>query len=288
MTANIFNQGTVDAENVVVKIILFDGLTLVGEDSVINEAALPGQESLTVEWMVRADKNVSGPNKYKVTVDADNAEAKEANRSISIPDLVAPTAPSSLSSMISPDNENNITLNWTLNSETDLAGYLVYYGSESGVYDGVDANEGESPITISTFDEFELSGLPNGGSQYFFVIRAFDLSGNVSDPSNESTTTIITDIFDESEVPDKYLMEQNYPNPFNPTTSISYKIPETANVQITLYDMLGRKLSTLVNERKLAGAYQLTLDMSTYSSGIYLYRMQAGNFVQTRRLTLIK
>ena len=83
-------------------------------------------------------------------------------------------------------------------------------------------------------------------------------------------------------------MEQNYPNPFNPTTSISYKIPETANVQITLYDMLGRKLSTLVNERKLAGAYQLTLDMSTYSSGIYLYRMQAGNFVQTRRLTLIK
>ncbi|HCI71861.1 MAG TPA: hypothetical protein DHV30_15220, partial [Balneola sp.] len=77
-------------------------------------------------------------------------------------------------------------------------------------------------------------------------------------------------------------------NPFNPTTSISYKIPETANVQITLYDMLGRKLSTLVNERKLAGAYQLTLDMSTYSSGIYLYRMQAGNFVQTRRLTLIK
>ncbi|HBZ37328.1 MAG TPA: hypothetical protein DEO59_02230, partial [Balneola sp.] len=78
------------------------------------------------------------------------------------------------------------------------------------------------------------------------------------------------------------------PNPFNPTTSISYKIPETANVQITLYDMLGRKLSTLVNERKLAGAYQLTLDMSTYSSGIYLYRMQAGNFVQTRRLTLIK
>ncbi|MAB66398.1 MAG: hypothetical protein CL662_06125 [Bacteroidetes bacterium] len=288
VTANIFNQGTVDAENVVVKIILFDGLTLVGEDSVINEAALPGQESLTVEWMVRADKNVSGPNKYKVTVDADNAEAKEANRSISIPDLVAPTAPSSLSSMISPDNENNITLNWTLNSETDLAGYLVYYGSESGVYDGVDANEGESPITISTFDEFELSGLPNGGSQYFFVIRAFDLSGNVSDPSNESTTTIITDIFDESEVPDKYLMEQNYPNPFNPTTSISYKIPETANVQITLYDMLGRKLSTLVNERKLAGAYQLTLDMSTYSSGIYLYRMQAGNFVQTRRLTLIK
>ena len=288
VTANIFNQGTVNAENVVVKIILFDGLTLVGEDSVINEVALPGQESLTIEWMVRADKNISGPNRYKVTVDADNAEAKEANRSISIPDLVAPSAPSNLSSMISAENENNITLNWSLNSETDLAGYLVYYGSESGVYDGVDANEGESPITISTFEEFELSGLPDGGSQYFFVVRAFDLSGNISEASNEATTTITTDILNEHQTPSTYSIEQNYPNPFNPTTSISYKVPEAANVQITLYDMLGRKLSTLVNERKSAGAYQLTLDMSSYSSGIYLYRMQAGNFVQTRRLTLIK
>jgi hypothetical protein len=164
----------------------------------------------------------------------------------------------------------------------------VYYGSESGVYDGVDANEGESPITISTFEEFELSGLPDGGSQYFFVVRAFDLSGNISEASNEATTTITTDILNEHQTPSTYSIEQNYPNPFNPTTSISYKVPEAANVQITLYDMLGRKLSTLVNERKSAGAYQLTLDMSSYSSGIYLYRMQAGNFVQTRRLTLIK
>lgn len=288
VTANIFNQGTVDAENVVVKIALFDGLTLVGEDSVINEAALPGQQSLTIEWMVTADKSVSGPNRYTVSVDADNAEAKQANRSISIPDLVAPSAPSNLNSMISPENENNITLNWSLNSETDLAGYLVYYGSESGVYDGVDANEGESPITISTFEEFELSGLPDGGSQYFFVIRAFDLSGNVSEASNESSTTITTDIFDESETPDQYFIEQNYPNPFNPSTNITYKVPETANVTITLYDMLGRKLSTLVNERKTAGSYQITLDMSSYSSGIYLYRMQSGSFVKTRRLTLIK
>ncbi|MEP5049848.1 MAG: T9SS type A sorting domain-containing protein, partial [Balneola sp.] len=288
VTANIFNQGTVDAENVVVKIELFDGLTLVGEDSVINEAALPGQQSLTVEWMVRADKNVSGPNRYTVSVDADNAEAKQANRSISIPDLIAPSAPSNLSSMISPDNENNITLNWSLNSETDLAGYLVYYGSESGIYDGVDANEGESPITISTFEEFELSGLPDGGSQYFFVVKAFDLSGNVSDASNESSTTITTDIFDETETPEQYFIEQNYPNPFNPSTNITYKVPETANVTITLYDMLGRKLSTLVNERKTAGSYQITLDMSSYSSGIYLYRMQSGTFIKTRRLTLIK
>jgi hypothetical protein len=190
--------------------------------------------------------------------------------------------------MISPENENNITLNWSLNSETDLAGYLVYYGSESGVYDGVDANEGESPITISTFDEFELSGLPDGGSQYFFVVKAFDLSGNLSEASNESSTTISTDIFDEAETPEQYFIEQNYPNPFNPSTSITYKVPETANVTITLYDMLGRKLSTLVNERKTAGSYQITLDMSSYSSGIYLYRMQSGTFVKTRRLTLIK
>lgn len=288
ITANIFNQGTVDAENVIVTIELFDGLTLVEGDTTTSEPALPGQQSLTVEWMVKADKNVSGPNKYRVSVDADNAEAKEANRSISVPDLVAPAAPTNLTSMISPDNENHIRLNWSANTESDIAGYLVYYGSESGVYEGVMANEGESPITISTFENFDLSGLPDAGSQYFFILKAFDLSGNVSEASNETETTIATSIFEDKELPSSFSMEQNYPNPFNPSTNISYKIPESANVELTLYDMLGRKLTTIFSGRKAPGSYEITVDLSSYSSGIYLYRMQAGTFVQTRRLTLIK
>lgn len=288
VTASVFNQGTVNAENVVLTLELFDGLTLVSGDSITTNAALPGQQSMVVVWMIKADKNISGPNKFKVSVDADNAEAKEANRSISVPDLVAPSAPTNLTSMISPENKNNILLKWDANTENDLAGYLVYYGSASGVYDGIQANEGESPITISKFDEFEISGLPDGGAQYFFRVQAFDLSGNLGDTSNETTTTITTSLFEDIETPENYSIEQNYPNPFNPSTSITFKVPEASNVEITIYDMLGRKLATLMEGRKAAGSYTLTLDMSNYSSGMYLYRMRAGSFVQTRRLTLIK
>ncbi len=287
VTANIFNQGTVNAENVTVEMELFDGLTLVSGPADTTVVALAGQTTLTIEWMVMADKAVSGPNKYKVSVDADNAEAKEANRSISVPDLAPPAAPSNFTSMLSPDDELNMLLTWDANTETDLAGYLIYYGSESGVYNGTEANEGESPIIISKFDEFEITGLPDNGSEFFFAIRAFDLSGNQSDLSEE-TSSITTDILLEGEVPVSYSMEQNYPNPFNPSTNISYRVPENSVVEITLYDMLGRKLSTLLKDRKAAGSYQITVDMSSYASGVYLYRMKAGSFIQTRRLTLIK
>jgi len=129
--------------------------------------------------------------------------------------------------------------------------------------------------------------LPDNGSEFFFAIRAFDLSGNQSDLSEE-TSSITTDILLEGEVPVSYSMEQNYPNPFNPSTNISYRVPENSVVEITLYDMLGRKLSTLLKDRKAAGSYQITVDMSSYASGVYLYRMKAGSFIQTRRLTLIK
>ncbi len=287
VTANIFNQGTVNAENVNVQMEVFDGLSLVSGPADTTIVALAGQTTLTIEWMVMADKAVSGPNKYKISVDADNAEAKEANRSISVPDLTPPAAPSNFSSMLSPENDLNVLLTWDANTETDLAGYLIFYGSESGVYDGIEANEGESPIVISKFDEFEITGLPDNGSEFFFAIKAFDLSGNQSDLSEESSS-ITTDILLEGEVPVTYSIDQNYPNPFNPSTNIQYNVPENSFVEITLYDMLGRKLSTLLSDRKTAGTYQLTVDMSSYASGVYLYRMKAGSFVQTRRLTLIK
>lgn len=88
--------------------------------------------------------------------------------------------------------------------------------------------------------------------------------------------------------PAEFALEQNYPNPFNPTTTIRYQLPVTSNVKLEVYDVLGKKIATLVNERQEAGIYNYTLNASNLSSGVYFYRLQAGSFVQTKKMMLVK
>jgi hypothetical protein len=89
-------------------------------------------------------------------------------------------------------------------------------------------------------------------------------------------------------VPSKYSLEQNYPNPFNPNTQINYGISKSGFVRITVFDLLGREISTLVNEVKSPGFYAVDFNASKLSSGIYFYRMESNGFVDTKKLTLIK
>jgi len=88
--------------------------------------------------------------------------------------------------------------------------------------------------------------------------------------------------------PKEFLLHQNYPNPFNPSTDISYSIPNSSLVQIKIFDVLGREVSTLLNEEKIAGNYKINFNASNLTSGVYFYRLQAGSFVQTKKMILIK
>jgi len=87
---------------------------------------------------------------------------------------------------------------------------------------------------------------------------------------------------------ERYVLEQNYPNPFNPTTNIKFEISKISNVKLTIYDALGREVETLVNEGLKAGTYQADWDASNYSSGMYYYRIVAGDFTDTKKMILIK
>lgn len=93
---------------------------------------------------------------------------------------------------------------------------------------------------------------------------------------------------EDPQIPSEVRVSQNYPNPFNPTTQITYELPEASKVTLKVYDMLGREVKTLVNERKAAGRHQSTFDASSLSSGMYIYRIQAGNYMKTRKMMLIK
>jgi photosystem II stability/assembly factor-like uncharacterized protein len=90
------------------------------------------------------------------------------------------------------------------------------------------------------------------------------------------------------ELPKSFALEQNYPNPFNPSASIKYQIPSTDHVTLKVYDLLGREVATLVNEVKQPGTYSVQWDATNVASGIYFYRLQAGDFTQTRKLILLR
>jgi parallel beta-helix repeat protein len=92
----------------------------------------------------------------------------------------------------------------------------------------------------------------------------------------------------EGVMPAKYLLHQNYPNPFNPSTTIKYELPQSAMVKLSVYDMLGREVYVLVNERREAGVHEVKFDGSSLASGVYFYRLQAGDFTQTKRLLLLR
>ena len=85
-----------------------------------------------------------------------------------------------------------------------------------------------------------------------------------------------------------YSLSNNYPNPFNPSTSIQYAISINQFVQLKVYDVLGNEVATLVMEEKLAGSYGVSFNASQLSSGVYFYRLQAGSFVETKKMSLIK
>ena len=126
---------------------------------------------------------------------------------------------------------------------------------------------------------------------------AFDLFGmNRPRPSNtkpdlgaieSDVSTGVTELISDK-LPAFFSLSQNYPNPFNPSTVISYQLPVNSLVSLKIYDLLGREVATLVNEEKPAGSYEVTFDGKNLSSGIYFYKLQTGDFVETKRMLMIK
>jgi len=113
------------------------------------------------------------------------------------------------------------------------------------------------------------------GNTHFEKIMQFHLVGT-------------TGLDEEINTPLNFNLSPNYPNPFNPTTTIKYSIPKTSNVLIKVFDVLGNEITTLVNEEKPIGTYEVNWNATTLPSGVYFYRLQAGSFVETKKMILLK
>ncbi len=126
---------------------------------------------------------------------------------------------------------------------------------------------------------------------YYYRLSSINLGGEgaFSGATDFKTGTGYTGVrYKPGAVPKDYALYQNYPNPFNPSTVIQYDLPKVSNVSIKVYDVLGREVATLVNGKQAAGSYQVTFNMDRYASGIYFVRLNAGKYVHTEKMMLLK
>ncbi len=204
----------------------------------------------------------------------------------------APLAPQNLS--VTKSANNHPLLSWTKNNEPDMNNYQIW---KKGGDEGGDWHL-KATTTNTTYedpDEIVLTGPKQANeSLAYYKLKAVDLGSNPSDFSNEVNIRV------GIEPPSKisagnslgesysYQLYQNYPNPFNPTTQISYSIKAVGTVTLKVYDMLGKEVANLVNERKEPGNYSATFNAADLPSGIYVYKLTANDFTDTKKLMLVK
>ena len=176
-----------------------------------------------------------------------------------------------------------ITLNFVQFGDNNIVEYYIYQGELSDSLLIIDS-------TIN--NSFEISGL-TPGEIYYFQVSSINNSGNESPVSNMVTFTPSNALSINKTSHDIVFLSQNYPNPFNPITSIQYDLPKDGLVNITIYDMVGRVVKTLVNSQQGAGYRSVIWDAtnndnSSVAGGLYLYMIRAKDYRQTRKMILLK
>ncbi len=184
-------------------------------------------------------------------------------------------------------HEGTVRLDWTTISEVNNYGFYI----ESRRFNEVAFSETTNSFTaahgttiIPQHYSF-ICGNPNDARYY--RLKQVDLDGAVhySEPIDVS---VATDFKGIENAPLKFVLGQNYPNPFNPSTTIRYGVPHSSRVTLTVFNTLGQQVAILQNGEQESGYHEVRFDASGLSSGVYFYRIQAGDFAQTRRLLLLR
>ena len=173
---------------------------------------------------------------------------------------------------------NFVNLSWITATEINNHGFEIERSLDKTIWTIIGFKEGNGTTTETQqyFYSDDISEISS--SKLYYRLKQTDFNGSYE----------YSDIVEIEIAPSTYLLEQNYPNPFNPSTTISYSIPEAGNVELKVYDILGNEVATLVNEVKSPGNYTAVLNASSFASGVYVYTLRTNNFVQTKKMILMK
>jgi endonuclease/exonuclease/phosphatase family metal-dependent hydrolase len=183
--------------------------------------------------------------------------------------------PVELQSFTASADNNNILLKWSTVTETNNLGFEIERWSEDWRLIGFVKGSGSTTYRVSyEFNDIELSP-----GSYSYRLKQIDYDG-----SSTYSYQVQAEISHKYE----YNLNQNFPNPFNNNSVITFSIPHHSQVILKITDVLGNEIETLLNEEKPAGSYKLILDAAGLSSGIYFYRLQAGGYIETKKMILIR
>ena len=181
-------------------------------------------------------------------------------------------------------SDTYVILTWNPTTEDGFQYYLLERSTDE------EFTEGNTVSNYLMSNYFEDNTLEYD-TEYFYRVSYY--AGDWSELSEVISVTLEWMNVDGNQIPEVYALHQNYPNPFNPVTNLSYDLPENAMVNITIYDMMGRIVSTLVNENQSAGYKTLRWNATNntgqpVSAGVYIYTIQAGDFNKTKKMILLK
>jgi uncharacterized membrane protein len=185
--------------------------------------------------------------------------------------------PVELTSFAAAYENNKVLLDWTTNSELNNQGFDVESRTQNSQWNKIGFVNGNGTTTETNSYQFIDNSITS--NKYYYRLKQVDFDG-----SFEYSNVVEVDINAVTE----FTLNQNYPNPFNPSTKISFTLPQSTNVKLSVFNLLGEKVAELVNEVKSSGFYEVDFNGTDLTSGMYLYRLETGEFVSTRKMTLIK
>ena len=199
-------------------------------------------------------------------------------------DNLAPAIPTGL--LASVTDENAIELSWDFPVDDDFNNFRLYR-STTPDFDPT----GTTPI-IELVDAFFIDQDIAIGNTYYYRLSAVDLHGNESEYTEVESAEVLSTV-GKSGIPVEFALRQNYPNPFNPVTTVRYDLPVESLVRLTIYDALGREVRSLVNQIQEPGFKSVIWNARNdfgrpISAGVYIYRIEAGEFLQTNKMILLK
>lgn len=186
--------------------------------------------------------------------------------------------PVELTSFSASASADVVTLDWTTATELNNRGFNIERSSEKNEWRTIGFIEGK--------------GTTSEPQHYLYSDRLSDIKSNklyyrLKQIDNDGTYKY-SNIVEVGIAPSSFTLSQNYPNPFNPSTKIKYSIPQSSKVVVKVFDMLGKEVTTLVNEEKQAGTYELTWNAQDMPSGVYTYSIKAGSYTAVKKMVLIK